>query len=348
MTRYIFIFIVLIHAVFFIPDKASFLTGRNIPHVSDAPCMVEDTLETVHRIREQSILSQRHNYSVTAGIRILFFWLSKDDVGEGYIQTGRMPGDQDTEIIQLVMGSDPAKAPRGINRWGAALETSRSQTGAGYFFGFIKASKGKSVSEMEGELQRESTDQDYYFESIVSRITGSGMQSITVPIHSPEDINLHQLPEAEEMVLQHISETETPSRFLSPDVIASCGNTDGMLFALQKMTSSAVNGEEAPMEQCYFYNSKPYLLRLKSYKPVPSKQISFKRRDRVDKTETAYENLISADFNIRNEETGDTAKFNMLIGTEDRFKGIPVQIRYQPNWWFRVVLNLDPYVENPD
>jgi hypothetical protein len=73
---------------------------------------------------------------------------------------GRMPKDQDTEIIQLVMGSDPAKAPRGINRWGAALETFHSQTGTGYFFGLMKASKGKSVSEMEGELERENTDQD--------------------------------------------------------------------------------------------------------------------------------------------------------------------------------------------
>jgi len=23
-------------------------------------------------------------------------------------------------------------------------------------------------------------------------------------------------------------------------------------------------------------------------------------------------------------------------------KGVPVQIRYQPNWWFQVVLNLQP------
>ena len=330
------------------PDKARSLAGGDIPHVSEAPCILEDTLDTVRRLRAQSISSHRHNYTVTAGVRILFFWLSKDDVGEGYIQMGRLPEDGDTEVIQLVMGSDPSKAPRGINRWGAAVETFHPQTGADYFFGFIKASKGRSVSEMENELERENNDQDYYFESIVSRITSSGMQSITVPIHSSRDINLHQLPDAEEMVLQHMAEPETPSRFLGSDVIASCGNTDGMLFTLQKITALVVDGEEAPLEQCYFYNSKPYLLQLKSYKTVPSKLISFKRWDRMDKTETGYENLISADFNIRNEETGDTTKFNMLIGTEDRFRGIPVQIRYPPNWWFRVVLNLDPEIENPN
>jgi hypothetical protein len=31
-----------------------------------------------------------------------------------------------------------------------------------------------------------------------------------------------------------------------------------------------------------------------------------------------------------------------LLGTDGELKGVPVQIRYQPNGWFQVALNLLP------
>jgi hypothetical protein len=34
--------------------------------------------------------------------------------------------------------------------------------------------------------------------------------------------------------------------------------------------------------------------------------------------------------------------FTILLGTQDPVRGVPVQIRCQPNWWFQVVLNLLP------
>jgi hypothetical protein len=34
--------------------------------------------------------------------------------------------------------------------------------------------------------------------------------------------------------------------------------------------------------------------------------------------------------------------FTLLLGTRVALRGAPVQIRYQPNWWFQVVLNLPP------
>src|SRR4030081_2760300 len=62
------------------------------------------------------------DYTMTARVRLLLFWVGKDDVGGGYIRRGTLPGESQSEVIQLLMGSDPAKAPRAINRWGAATE----------------------------------------------------------------------------------------------------------------------------------------------------------------------------------------------------------------------------------
>src|SRR5215472_8507270 len=33
---------------------------------------------------------------------------------------------------------------------------------------------------------------------------------------------------------------------------------------------------------------------------------------------------------------------SLVLGTSGSLRGIPVQIRYQPNWWFQVILNLCP------
>jgi hypothetical protein len=38
--------------------------------------------------------------------------------------------------------------------------------------------------------------------------------------------------------------------------------------------------------------------------------------------------------------TGKQSEFTIEVGTKNELRGVPVQIRYQPNWWFQVVLNL--------
>jgi hypothetical protein len=55
-----------------------------------------------------------------------------------------------------------------------------------------------------------------------------------------------------------------------------------------------------------------------------------------------YEDLLQADFVSTHPATGKKVYFTILLGTKGNLRGAPVQIRYQPNWWFQVVLNLLP------
>jgi hypothetical protein len=48
------------------------------------------------------------------------------------------------------------------------------------------------------------------------------------------------------------------------------------------------------------------------------------------------------DFVSTHKLTGKKVYFTILAGTEGPLRGVPVQIRYQPNWWFQAVLNLAP------
>jgi hypothetical protein len=58
--------------------------------------------------------------------------------------------------------------------------------------------------------------------------------------------------------------------------------------------------------------------------------------------EQSYDDLLQADFVSTHQNTGKKVYFSILFGTKGALRGTPVQIRYSPNWWFQVVLNLLP------
>jgi hypothetical protein len=45
---------------------------------------------------------------------------------------------------------------------------------------------------------------------------------------------------------------------------------------------------------------------------------------------------------VASEDSGAKSVFDILLGTEGNLRGAPIQITYQPNWWFVVILNLAP------
>ena len=54
-----------------------------------------------------------------------------------------------------------------------------------------------------------------------------------------------------------------------------------------------------------------------------------------------YENLLRTDVAVKNRATGSITGFSITYGTEGPLAGVPVAAKYQPNWWFKVELQLD-------
>jgi hypothetical protein len=277
---------------------------------------------------------------MTAGLRLLFFWLSKDDVGGGYIRLGVNEKDPSVERVQLLIGSDPARAPRKINRWGAATEILRKNKGSGIFFGFMKPSKGTSISSMKGELAKEKAEGRHLFEGIISRVDATRALSMTVPVYSSIDFTMHQLPKAEQMVLENFKEMAGAPRHLEGSARTGCESTLGFLFTLREQITAAINGQKIPVYSCFIYHGRRYSLTLKKSRPIQEKKIAVKIRGQKKKSVRVYRNVREAEFQIVNRETGKHSKFKLLLGTSGDLRGVPIQIRYQPNWWFRVVLSL--------
>lgn len=300
--------------------------------------------EAVEWIEEQPVHPAQCDYVMTAKLRLLVFWLTRDDVGGGYIRYCREATTNRLERIEVLFGSDPSKAPRKINRWGAGAEVLRFEPGGGpaagsAFFGFMKTSKGQSASEMQQELAAEQAHGTHLFEAIVTRVDRDVATSRVVPFFAEEDYSFHDLDRARPIVLERFTATPGPLRQLTATQ-KNCPSVEGFLFTVQRLIDSTLAGTPPPIASCYVYNAHLYSATLRDSSRLPVFTASFRLRGQPRDTVTTYRNLLRSRFAILRQDNRARSSFEIIYATEGRLRGVPVQITYQPNWWFRVVLNL--------
>ena len=317
------------------------------PPTADPPTRSTASIErAVDQVRVHPNIRSEFDYIMTARVRLLLFWVGKDDVGGGYIRLGTAPQDASLEVINLLIGSDPAKAPRAINRWGLASEVVHKSPTAGggfessVFFGFMKVSKGASVAEMQKELAREKQSGNFLFSAILNQAGPDENFAKTVPFSSDTDFTIHDLEQAEPVVLEHLMSSE--GRFRSADAreFQACNRAEGFLSSVSELVEAALSGKRAPISICYLYNGQRFTLTLKQTTRIPQRDIRITLREVPHEYARTYHDLVLAGFDNFNETTKTGGSFDLLLGTSGALRGAPVQITYQPNWWFQVILNL--------
>ena len=330
----------LILLIVFLPPSAR-------PRASDRAPIVE----ALGWVRSAPAETVQFDYVMTARVRLLFFWAGKDDVGGGFIRRGFSKNDPRQELLQVLFGSDPVKAPRAINRWGAGTEVVRHKEApsttaksddvvSSAFFGFMKSSKGKSVSEMQEELKKEKDHGEHQFTGILSRVDVGHAISLTVPLSSEIDYNLHQYAEAEPVMLEKLSSSERPARIL--ENTAGCTRAGEFLGTVSELLDSALQNHGGPLSLCYVYDAQVNSLTIEHTATVAKLAVKVKTAKGEMLADRTYEDLLETDFVSANHATGRKVYFSIFVGTKNDLRGVPVQIRYQPNWWFQVVLNLLP------
>ena len=306
--------------------------------------------EALIRVRETPRDTLEYDYEMSARVRLILFWVAKENVGGGYVRIGHSSGEQNTELEQVLFGSDPAKAPKAINRWGAGTEVYRPRTNSGdgfpdysAFFGFMISSKGKSVSEMQGELSKESAHGAHLFSAILSRVEAGRALSQIVRMQSTVDYNLHQLNEAQSYVFDEFLSSPQPVKEIPS--AEQCARNSGFLGTVAELIDAALAGKKTPVSLCYIYDAQIHNLTLRNVTPMKKLTIHARLPNApkdavaVDRT---YPDLLEAEFLSESKQSGKHTSFTLILGTSGRLRGIPVQIRYQPNWWFQVLLNLCP------
>ena len=275
------------------------------------------------------------DYIMTGKIRLLFFWTGADDVGGGYIRRSASQSDPDIRLIEVLFGSDPGKAPRGINRWGAATEAIGD--GSNAVFGFMTETDPDSVEEAEAEMEARQAGGEHPFSAILSYVSRQDAVSRSIPLFADTDYSIHQFDEARSLIRDRLV-GDGPFRRLDSSA-RRCGEARGFLQSVEQMIDRALALAETPVSLCYVYNARDYMLILEDREEVDSKAVTVDRKDGT-RLETTYERLIRAKFETVNHES-KRSSFELFLGRDRDLRGVPVQIVHQPNFWFKVELNLE-------
>jgi hypothetical protein len=334
----------------FLPIAAS---AQGAPAVAASSPDADALKEAVDWIRATSKISAQYDYSMAVRVRMLVFWMNLERVGGGYIRRRESPDDPRLRSIEVLFGSDPART-KGVNRWGAGTEVMRLAEASGApggvegkdaapdvvtsaFLGFMKASKGDSVTAMQKELSKEQESNTHLFDATVTRADRGRALARTTPFASAEDYNFRQLQGALHTVIERLDKTDRPIR--QSGASGSCDRPSGFLSTIEELLDAAVAGKPAPISRCYYFNARAYTATLKSWKLT--------QQSTTHDPAITYRNTVRASFSVLNLTDKKTSTFDLVIPRDGPWKGVQVEIVHQPNWWFQIILSLQPSAAVP-
>jgi hypothetical protein len=258
---------------------------------------------------------ERYHYSVAARIRpLLVFWLSRSGVGDAVVTRQRAPGEAS---YSLLIGSDPDRAPRRINRWGYIEEQIRGAEA--HLTGLMTESEEDTPEEAEASLRKQAAG-NHLFKVIQATVSGQRATSLVRSIAAPEDYTLRQVRAVLDLALRE-SSAPTPRVIQLPP-----GTRPGFLAAL----ADAIHAPAASPAN-FVYHGRLYELRQTRSLTIPNLRIG----------RTVYGRAIATDFVITKMRDGGQTEFSMTYGTEGPFVEVPLIVKYQPRWWMQVELTLD-------
>lgn len=272
---------------------------------------------------------REHRYRMAGKIRpFLAFWIGRERVGLGRIVWRQ--GNDGTRAYELLIGSDPAVAPRRLNRWGYFAEEVRG--GSAALLGIISdADREQSIDAVNAALH----DQEHQsFKTIRATVTPLGSRVQLSRLRTSRDMTFRDV----RAVLTLLS--DQPAATAVETVAMPAGTRPGFLTAVAEKIHASVQEVRGPghhaADPCalvtpYVYGDKFYDLRLRSHRLLDSLELEGR----------VYGRVLRADFETRERRTGDKARFRLVYGTEGELAEVPIKIAYQPRWWLKVELLLE-------
>ena len=271
-----------------------------------------------------------HRYRIVGKVRLFLFWIGSDDVGGARVTWRRESAESAT--IALLIGSDPERAPRGVNEWGYLREQVRGDSAD--VFGVRTMTDPDSVDEAEAKLAQGDPPLYGAMCSTIADESASASTSVRVP----RDVTYHRF-------VRLLDAVSTSGRWKQRRVARPHGVAPGFLTALDLLihrSAAAAREGNYSMSRTsratYVYKGTLYDLNLRSVEPIRQARVGSKN----------FANLVRGEYTIRNRETGGTTEFAVTYGVNGALADVPVQASYQPKWWFKVELQLDDTVDVPE
>jgi hypothetical protein len=264
-------------------------------------------------------------YTLTARVRLLLFWISRPGIGAGRITWSE--GDDGTRGLALLIGSDPARAPMRINRWGYIAE--RVSKSCADLVGVMTEAEEQSIEQARASIAR--SNADHSFKAIRAQIQDGTAQSSVSYIKLAEDFTYRDV----DTLLERVPRDGARIRRLSvPE-----GAEPGFLFAVRSLVRDSVDsyrrgGASGVAQQAlrrYVFSGSLFEVRRQSTRVVRELVVNG----------SVFRQLLESYFETRNFSNGQLSHFSITYGIQDPINGIPVRIVYRPHWWFEAEMLLD-------
>ena len=267
-----------------------------------------------------------HRYRIRGKVRLLLVWAGADDVGGARV-TWR--GHETDQSVALLIGSEPERAPGSVNEWGYVREhVAGDSTNV---FGIRTVAKADSPQE--ADAQRAERGRLMELGVLCTNVSPVDARSRTARVHVARDATYRDVDRVLDIVERHPSwngrHTARPAN-VAP----------GFLTALDRMMRVSVRQSDAT-PTCPRFS---YVYKDAIYDLIP------RHIDRVPSLRTrtgTYQSLLRADISVRNRATGSITGFSITYGAGGALAGVPIVAKYQPNWWFKVELELDDAQDVP-
>jgi hypothetical protein len=298
------------------------LMGARVPGQGAGGVQSEFTSKA---LAERVPVARTSEYILNAKVRpLLLFWIERDNVGDASLTWRR--GADGRQAFEFLVGSDPARAPRRINRWGYIVEELAGDRVE--ILGVMSDASEQTIEEAKAKTATHSDVSTFK----ASRTTVAGRRAVNgvVTLQAPARLTYRDL----ESLLALIPGSSSVVRHVE----VPPGTRPGFLVAMDSLMSAAAGpcraskgGRPVGLSPVrYLYNQTLYDLSIESC----SHQASVKTR-----TDT-FADLVDGRFQITNTTTKHETDFRILYGASSDLKGVPVRAVFRPRWWMEVELVL--------
>ena len=260
---------------------------------------------------------REHTYRMAGKIRLLMLWVGRDDVGSGVI---RWRGARGEKAIELLIGSDPTRAPGQLNKWGYLVEAMRG--GESSVVGLISQENDDRLSEVKADLK--TRKEQRAFDTIRGYAAAAEGLARVGTLYAPSHLTYHDADTVLKDVLADSS--------LAVKHVARSGDVrPGFLTSLTELLAASLDKKNYNQRIRYIHGDRLYQLRLIESTPLA----------RFERDGRTWQNVMRGRFETGEAGARSGTRFELVYGASGTLAGIPVVISYQPKWWLQVDLVLN-------
>lgn len=317
-----------------IPFAAEPLQWKGLPYPSDENLF---SVESFH-------------YHMRGSVKLLFFWIGKDDLGGGTIAritSQPISSGERIDGYSVLFGSDPDTVPGKHNRWGYARElawwngeNSPKQLSKTLFEGFMSKSSEESLDELSRNEKKTGADELTLFEGSIGEVA---------PLKSC--MNLWRFNAANqatfknpEIVADRFLEA---ARLNAPDIERDLENEPfqyncpaGFFTAIRLLMDPILNVINSGSSIAHFQNSRQKYVNSSHLYTLEITNVKLHKEYEIDNQ--GFRDVLQLDFRTLRHDLNRKHNFTLWIPTCGYYRGIPIRIADKPRWWLKVELTLDP------